>query len=254
MPSIPVKDFSLVETMESGQYFAYEEKDGKYEILLRDLLFEVWQEGSALYYEGISEDALVHFFRLDEDHGKTLSVLSKDKHLKKAVAHCRGIRLLRQDPWQCTVGFLCSQNSNIPRIKGNIQSMVENFGGGKFPKPGSLSDAGKLKLARLGYREKYILGTNSLVSDKFFEDLRKLSYDEAKEKLMELPGIGPKVADCVLLFSLDFLGTFPVDVWMFKGMKHYYSVESMKDIQSFADEKWGEYAGYAQQYLYHWFR
>jgi len=242
--------------MESGQYFAYSLTEGWYTILHRNITFRVRQEGDWLRYEGIGRDALVDFFRLDEDHNTVLEALGKDVKLREALSYCRGLRLLRQDPWQCTVGFVCSQNSNIPRIKQNITSLTQNFGDGMFPMPGSIVDKAKLQEARLGYREKYLLALNTLVDDDYFKHLKTLNYEEAKSALMKLPGIGSKVADCILLFSLDKLSTFPVDVWIKRVVEELYFNEekTMNEIIAFASSKWGEHAGYAQQYLYHWRR
>ena len=251
MGQIRVTDFDLKNTMDSGQYFAYSEKNGVFEIIHRSTRFTVAQEKDKLIYAGISEKELKNFFRLDEDHSKILKELSKDKHLLKAIEYCRGLRLIRQDPWQCTVGFICSQNSNIPRIKNNIQYMIDNFGNDSFPGPKDI-DTENLREAKLGYREKYLKQVCNQVDDKFFESLRGLSYDQAKEKLLELPGVGPKVADCILLFSLDKLETFPVDVWVKRLMSELYGVED--NVHDYATKKFGANAGYAQQYLFHWRR
>ncbi len=257
MQSLKTEHFNLKHTVESGQIFAFKEESGGYRITERNQNFFVRQKGKALFYEGVDEKFIRHYFRLDEDHKKILRRLSGDLRLRKAIRSCSGIRLIRQDPWQCTIGFLCSQNSNITRIRNNIHTLMELFGEGGFPAPGKINDRKKLSKARLGYREPFIFETNKLVDDAFFEKLRGLSYEEAKEKLMELPGIGPKVADCILLFSLGFDHAFPVDVWIQRVIGELYFNGELKkpaEIAAFAHKHFAEYAGYAQQYLFHWRR
>lgn len=257
MRKVIVENFDLAGTMESGQLFPFTNENGTYRFLQRDKWISVRQEGDALYYSGCNEKYLKHFFRLDEDESEKFELLNNEKGLREAVKKSRGLRIMRQDPWQCTMSFICSQNSNIPRIQSNIMSFVNDFGNGVFPEPGQIKAGKKLKAVRLGYREKYIAGVNKLVNDEYFEKLRELSYTEAKEELCKLPGIGPKVADCILLFSLDHLEAFPVDVWIKRGMEELYFDEveqTPATIEAFGRNYFGKHAGYAQQYLYHWRR
>jgi N-glycosylase/DNA lyase len=251
-----VHDFHLDHTIESGQIFAYEPEDGGYRIIDGEQTFWVKQEGDSLLFTGTTESFVRKYFRLDEDHQEILLALEKHKQLAEAIRSYRGLRLIRQDPWQCTVGFLCSQNSNIPRIKNNIRFLINTFGNGKFPSPSSI-DQQRITEARLGYREQYIVETSKLVNKEFFERLRTLPYEDAKEALMTLPGVGPKVADCILLFSLDHLNAFPVDVWIANVMKELFPScrgKTPAKIAAYAQRKFGAHAGYAQQYLYHWKR
>lgn len=190
----------------------------------------------------------------------------RDPALTSAVKRYSGLRILKQDPWECTIAFLCSQFSNIKKIKKNLECIAQQFGKpiifkGKsfftFPKPGEINDTAKLKACAVGFRAKYILGVNEQVSDAFFTRLHPLPYERAKEKLIELPGIGEKVADCILLFSLGFTEAFPVDVWMERALKETYfkgKKVSFKNMAAFGRQRWGKFAGYAQQYLYHWQR
>lgn len=255
MQSIKTQDFHLQHTLDSGQVFTYNVEGEGYRIIDGAYSFFVQQKGDVLFYEGVDEPFLIHYFRLDEDHSQVIEELQKHKQLKEAVTAYRGLRIIRQDPFQCTMGFLCSQNSNIPRIKKNMQYFVDRFGNGVFPKAGTILS--NLTQARLGYREQYIVETNKQVNETFFRSLEGMSYPQAKERLMELPGVGPKVADCILLFSLDHLTSFPVDVWMINVMKELFPSCRKKtppQIAAFAQRKFGNYAGYAQQYLYHWKR
>ncbi len=266
MGEMRVNDFSLVHTLDSGQFFRYFLHDSWYYIVSREKVFRVRQEGNKLFFEGASGRFVRHFFGLDGNFLEIMHQLSKDPALRVAIKKYPGLRLIRQDPWECTVGFLCSQFSNIKKIRKNMECIAEKFGkevvfkGKKFytfPSPGSLDDAALLKKCAVGFRAKYIAGVNSQVDDAWFVRLRKLTYKQAKEKLMELPGIGGKVADCICLFSLGFTESFPVDVWMERVIKEQYvgaEKVKLKDLADFGRQRWGKMAGYAQQYLYHWRR
>jgi len=232
----------------------------------RDKVFRVRQEGGNLDFEGASARFVSRFFGLDKDYAGITRKLSKDPALAIAIRKYPGLRILNQDPWECTVGFLCSQFSNIKKIKLNMECIAQRFGGevvfkGKkfhtFPAPGEIDDLKKLKKCAVGFRAKYIIGVNSRVSDAWFAKLRKLPYEKAKERLMELPGIGEKVADCILLFSLGFTESFPVDVWMERAVREMYlngQKLKLNKMGAWGRERWGKLAGYAQQYLYHWRR
>ncbi|MBI4148277.1 8-oxoguanine DNA glycosylase [Candidatus Woesearchaeota archaeon] len=258
--------FSLKHTLDSGQFFRYHEQDEWYYIVTRDKVFYVKQTQDELLFEGASARFVRHFFGLDEDYARITRELSQDPVLARAIRTYAGLRLIRQDPWECTIGFLCSQLSNIKKIKHNMECIATLFGTpvvfkGKtfhtFPPPGAITDAVKLKACAVGFRAKYILAVNDTVSDKWFAKLRTLPYERARERLMELPGIGEKVADCILLFSLGFTEAFPVDVWMERVLTEQYfphKKKQPKDLVAFGKNKWGAHAGYAQQYLYHWAR
>jgi N-glycosylase/DNA lyase len=271
MPNIAVmrvlcNDFSLKHTLDSGQFFRYDVHEGWHYLMTRDKVFRARQQGNQLEFEGASARFVKHFFGLDEDYVRIEGILGKDAVLRNAFKKYHGLRIIRQDPWECTIGFLCSQFSNIKKIKGNLNCIAALFGRpvvfkGRlfftFPKPGEINDASRLKKCAVGFRAKYILGVNSFVDDDWFSRLKKLSYEKAKQKLVELPGIGEKVADCILLFSLGKTEAFPVDVWMERVMKeNYFSGKKLplKKIAVLGRERWGKHAGYAQQYLYHWRR
>jgi N-glycosylase/DNA lyase len=233
--------FNLKLTLESGQFFRYTQKGKGFIIKTRNKKFYVEQKGNKLKFKGTKKEFLRTFFGLNDD----LSALHKDKTLKTALNKYPGLRLMNQDPWECLVAFVCSQNSNIKRITKNM----EDIAGQAFPNPGELNTK-TLKKARLGYREKYLLAINKMVTDKKLASWKKLPYSELKEKLMTLPGVGPKVADCVCLFAYDKKEAFPTDIWIQKIMKQKFGLEP-KEIKTFEKKRWGKNAGYAQQYLYH---
>ena len=263
MGVVSCREFNLAHTLDSGQFFRYFLHEGWYYIVTRDKVFRVRQEGNVLYYEGASERFVKYFFALDENYSQIKKKLHKDPALAPAFRRYPGMRIMRQDPWECTVAFLCSQFSNIKKIKKNLELIAQKFGKktvfkGKqfftFPNPGEINNKAKLKSCAVGFRAKYIFGTNSQVNDSYFSRLRSLPYERAREKIMQLPGIGEKVSDCILLFSLGKSEAFPVDVWMERALKETYFPDqkiALKKMAAFGRERWGQFAGYAQQYLYH---
>lgn len=269
MRSLSVKDFDLKYSLECGQFFRYfyDEKRQEYIVQSRDRIFRIKQKGNRIFYEGdVDPYFLKRFFRLDDDYPAIIRRISVDKHVKDAVRKYPGLRIIRQDPWECTISYICSSASNIPRIQKNIENISRSFGEERnilgfeshaFPKPGTIDCKRTINGCGVGFRNSYIIEANHLWSRKFEDLVRKSSYEEAKSMLKSVPGIGDKVADCILLFSFDRLEAFPVDVWIKRVMERIYfggrSV-SNKRIREFAQEYWGEYAGYAQQFLYHYWR
>lgn len=253
-----VKDFDLASTVESGQIFRWRKEGKGYLINHGDQKFSVAQNGSVLEFDGTTPAFIRRFFGLDVDYARIKRELRKDPALRQAIDAYPGIRIIRQDQWECMVAFLCSSFSNIKKIQLNLRKLAECFGkDGTFPSPPQINDHEKIKACSTGYRSKYIHETAKSVSPAFFSSLRRKPYQEAKSRLMELPGIGEKVADCICLFSLDKTEAFPVDVWMQRVMEEQYfggKKTPIKAIRAFAAERWGNLAGYAQQYLYHWRR
>ena len=262
MKTITAEDFDLKHTLASGQLFRFMEDDGFYYVLMRDKAFKVAQEGGKLKFDGAPRKFISDFFRLDEDHSSTLKEINKDKHMAKAIASCRGLRLMRQDPWECSISFICSSASNIPKIRMNLFSLSKSFGrplefDGKtfysFPEPGAICDLRKIRAAKTGFRAEYIKKVNSFLNEDAIACIRSMPYPIARQSLMRLPGIGGKVADCISLFSLGHLQAFPVDTWIRKGMQELYlhGKPNEKEIIRFAQDYFGDLAGYAQQYLFH---
>jgi len=217
------------------------------------------------------EPLLRDYLRLGDDLDTIYRSVNRDDRIGEAVARYRGLRLLRQDPWECLVAFICSANSNIPRISGNVEDMARHFGGPiecggdvrhAFPGPEELADAGETRLRELGlgFHAKYVAAVADIVSngDVDLFALREASYEDALCTLTQLPGVGDKVANCVLLFSLDKLEAFPVDVWIHRALEEWYPVHKTRDkkasridMRLWAQDYFGTYAGYANQYLFH---
>ena len=179
------------------------------------------------------------------------------------------MRVLRQEPWECLVSFICSANNNIPRITRNVGDIASAFGSpildgtscpNAFPTADRLAEAGEpaLRELGLGFRARYVAAAAERVARSQIDlfGLREASYQEALDALMELPGVGDKIANCVLLFSLDKLEAFPVDVWIDRALREWYFTDSKAQVtrgymRAWAQERFGRYAGYANQYLFH---
>ena len=214
------------------------------------------------------ESLLREYFRLEDDIEAVYREVSRDQRVADMVRRHRGLRLLRLEPWECLIAFICSANSNIPRIHGNMEAMSEAFGeplylDGRvrytFPTPDRLAQAGEAALRGLGlgFRAPYVAATAVTVArgELDLEELRRMPYPEAQARLMELPGVGPKVSDCVLLHSLDQLEAFPIDVWVRRALAEWYfpgqKAPPDRVMGEWARDHFGRYAGYAELYLFH---
>ncbi len=260
--TIIARDFELELTLESGQFFQYKRYRDGFLVWVGEAVFFAGQEGDKIRLEGISEAKFRHIFCLDVDYSGILDSISVDEHMKKAIALFRGLRLMRQEFYECLIAYVCSANSNIPKITKNVRLMSEFYGKEKtilgnkvflFPKPGLLCDEDRIREAKTGFRAKYICGINGVVDESWIKKLKGLDYESAKIRLMELPGVGPKVADCVLLFSLDYPEAFPIDVWIRRAMCGlYFGQKQVPDgeIYRFARAHFGRYCGWANQFLF----
>lgn len=259
---LTVPDFSLRHTMRSGQFFRWRERDGLYQICQRNRIFRVWQEDDRLCFTGVSAAYLRTFFSLDHDLAGIARSIDRDPWMHEALRRYWGLRLLRQDPWECTAAFLTSIACTIPRITRNLAAIAETFGeeirsGGlsdrRFPTPEEMGGEERLRRLGLGFRARYLADAARLCRAGILEDLPFLSMAEAREALMVVQGIAEKVADCILLFAFNHPSSFPVDTWIRKVMSLlYFSGRRATDreIREFAGTHFGRYAGYAQQYLY----
>lgn len=269
MKSFIIQDFSLKYTLECGQFFRYAVINGWYYVNSGGKLFKVRQDGDKLYYENINHGFLVNFFSLDHDYKKIIKSINKDKHIAPAIKRYYGMRIIRQDPWECLISYICSANSNIPKIKMNVELLSQYFGtpielgnyrSYSFPKVGKLNSQAKLKECKTGFRSKYICDVNKTVKPDFFDKLVKLNTEDARSELIKLKGVGPKVANCILMFSFNRFDVFPVDVWIRRVMlNHYFKKQdptkiSNEDISAFAKKYFGKYANYANQFLFYYYR
>ena len=271
---IAAPDFSLRHTLESGQAFRWKPSSyGGYYGFITNRALRVVQEGEQLIIHSADSsltDAHVrHYFDLDADLGAILASVDVDGQIHEAIARFRGLRVLRQDPWECLAAFICSSFNNIKRIEGMIERLADTFGepasfngfrGCAFPSAGVLAAVSerRLRTLGLGFRAKYLRATARRVVQGGlpFETLQRVEYAAAKAALLHCDGVGEKVADCLALFALQKYEAFPVDVWIARAMRYYFRTKRVtpKQTGEFARTHFGRYAGYAQQYLYHYIR
>lgn len=274
-----VKDFQLDHVFECGQCFRWNrEDDGSYTGIAGGKVINLSKKGDNITIDNITTDEFMDFWReyfdFDTDYSEIKQTLiEKDPVMEKAIAAGEGIRILNQELWETVISFIISANNNIPRIKGSVEALCERFGEkictyrGKdryaFPAPEVLAKLTQDELVPcgVGYRAKYIIATaKDFVTNgtEFYESLRdsSVSWDRAMEKISKLSGVGPKVANCILLFSLGKREAFPIDVWMKKVMSHLYGFDEndVKGMAEFAKETYGNDAGIAQQYLFYYMR
>lgn len=266
MNSIHVEDFDLCSTLESGQIFRYVRMPEGYLVHQRDRVFTVCQRGGTLYFDGVEARFITQYFGLDEDYKGIMGALVDEETVKRAVELYRGLRILRQDPWECLISFLCSSTKTIAHIRVIVERLcrilgepvsLANYQGYAFPREGTIDDLDRLQAIGLGFRAWYIHRANRIVQSGYLGNVVGKSYEEVRTLLMDLPGVGEKIADCVLLFSMGFLQAFPIDTWIKRGMEETYfqgRKTSTKRIGEFAQRRFGPFAGYAQQYLYHYWR
>ena len=271
-----IKDFEPKHIFECGQAFRWRrEDDDSYTAIHSGKIINVKNDNENIIFSNTNEEDFqniwYNYFDLQTDYGKIKAELSKDKVLEEAIKFGEGIRILNQDPYETTISFIISANNQIPRIKKSIELISENYGefigeykGKKyysFPEPEVLANTDEKELeekCKVGYRSKYIVNTSKMIYNKEvnLDELYSIKTKDAKEILMKLPGVGPKVSDCILLFSLNKNDAFPVDVWVKRVMEHFYLKEDtkLKDISKYADEKFGDLGGFAQQYLFYYAR
>jgi N-glycosylase/DNA lyase len=261
-----IPHFSLKHTLECGQFFRFTKILDTYIIQSSDRIFSLRQIGNLLFYDGIEEPLLIHFFRLDEDLDSILKEVDQDSMIDQAIKKYRGMRLIRQDPWECLLSFLCSSAKAVSHIRCIIEHVCKSSGekvvwgdylGYRFPEPQSIRNPLQLESARAGFRTNYLVNASRSVDRNQLLLLKDLSYNMAREKLMQLSGVGKKVADCTLLYSLDFLEAFPMDTWIKKGLQKIYfrgRNAGEKAMEKFVSNHFGPCAGYAQLYLYHFWR
>lgn len=263
--ALAVRGFDLGLTLDSGQFFRYERKGDAWRLVVRDRVFEVRQEGSRLLYRGVDEEFLVGFLGLDRNPAAARRRLYRHAWLRPALDCARGLRILRQDPWEGLVGFLCSAVSNIPRIRRNVEDLAALYGrpvgvadlvARALPRPGEIRDDGSLRGVRLGFRGQRLLDLQQRVDEGWLTTLAGLSAADQRDWLTTLPGVGEKVADCVLLFALGRDEAFPVDVWIRRVVeaRALRRKAEYAEIREWARVTLGEDAGYAQQALFLWAR
>ena len=276
----PKKDFNSEHIFECGQCFRWnKQENGSYIGVIKDSVIEVIEKEDEVIFRGVSnrdlKDIVIEYFNLDVDYTKLKEELSSiDGFLKTSIEYGNGIRILKQDIFETIISFIISANNNIPRIKKIIENISRVYGkeieyNGKiyylFPTAEELSRASveDLRGLGLGFRDKRVHTTTKMILKKEF-DIKTLvdikDTEVIREELLKLDGVGPKVADCILLFAFNRYEVFPIDVWVRRVMNDLYiknkqeSKVSKVEIKNLAKEKYGDLAGIAQQYLFYWKR
>lgn len=275
------KSFELKDIFECGQCFRWNlQEDGSYTGVIKDAIINVKKENENIIFigkcEGSIKDLIEHYFNLDTNYEEIKIRLSNiDEYIKTSIEYGEGIRILNQDLWETIISFIISANNNIPRIKGIIERLSQKYGneiewnGQKyytFPNCEQLMDVTvqDYRNLGLGFRDIRLYETTQMILNKEV-DLEKLKKNpntqEVRNELLKLSGVGPKVADCILLFSeLKRFDVFPIDVWVRRVMNDLYIKEpdetkvSKVKIEKLAEEKFGKFKGLAQQYLFYWRR
>ena len=267
--------FSADATFSCGQCFRWKKTDGWWCGVAGGMAICLRQEGPVIWYEGCTETFLRHYLALDVSLPEIYTGISGngDEIIRRAILHHPGLRILRQDPWECLISFLCSQNTQIP----NISRMIENlaaFAGDRrtddsedqthaFPSPEQLAacSCDEIGACRTGYRAGYLQQAANYCAENpdWVDSICALPYQEARDELLKFHGVGRKVADCVLLFGFERYEAFPVDVWMKEIMQRCYGTGSTGKsltpaaydaVGNWARSYFGSYAGYAQEYLF----
>jgi N-glycosylase/DNA lyase len=274
-------DFSLC----CGQVFRWSKVGVWWYGVVGENVFKIRQCGTELEFENVSEEFVWYYFGLCDDLEEISECISRDDYIRKALHRLQGLRIVRQKPWECLISFICATYKSIAAIELMLGKLSLKFGEKKhfdgfdfflFPTVEKLAFACEKDLQEcgLGYRAKYVQATAQKVleGDINLEALKTLPYIEARKTLVEFPGVGLKVADCVLLFSLEKFEAFPVDVWVKRVLLNHYNnhfpdalVQKLlkhdslsnceyEKLSAFGRNYFGEYAGYAQECLYHYER
>ncbi|MEY7999763.1 DNA-3-methyladenine glycosylase [Clostridium sp. Mt-5] len=278
------RNFELPHIFDCGQCFRWKrEENGNYIGVALGKVIEVEKRNNdVLLYNTSQKDfkeIWADYFDLYRDYDEIKNILGEDPTLKKAVEFGRGIRLLKQDPFELIISFIISANNRIPMIKKAIKNISEKWGEPieykektyySFPKLDRLKEASLEELASCGtgFRNKYIVDTvqkiycNGTEGQQNYDESYDIDWIRMQEaevchrELQKFMGIGPKVADCIMLFSMQKYSAFPVDVWVKRAMNHFYLAPdvSLKKIRDFGIDKFGQLSGFAQQYLFYYAR
>ncbi len=281
---LPARNYDLTATLSSGQAFRWRQTGTGWEGVIAGRWVHLTQTGDGIAAHAIElrPAELAEYLQTNVDLDAILRTFPDDAPLRASVEACRGLRLLRQDPWECLVSFICSSTKQIVQIQQIIHLLCARFGE-SIPRPKAESDASsdglandwprsfpsaerlasvsesELRACKMGFRAPYVrAAAQAVTAGKLnLESLRGLACDEAREALVRLPGVGPKIANCVLLFAYGYQAAFPVDVWVMKALRELYFPRrrpTADRLQRFVRTYFGPNAGYAQQYLFHYMR
>jgi len=282
-----VRDYDLAATLASGQAFRWQHINQKWEAVVHGRWVQLEQAAPEQIDATVSEPVpdwtwLKSYLRLDVNHEAMLASFPDDEPLLAAIAHCRGLRLLHQDPWECLASFILSSTKQIMQIQQCVNLLCEGFGepieiAGQsihcppqtvrnakhfaFPTAQRIAAAteAELRACKMGFRARYLRAAAQMVAtgELNLAALNSLPLEAARAELMRCPGVGRKIADCVLLFSCGHDAAFPIDVWVERALQTMYFPRrraKRKKLEHFAATHFGPHAGLAQQYLFHYLR
>lgn len=273
---LPVVDYDLATTLDSGQAFRWEPAGRGWEGVVAGRWLRLEREPDGILATAAEDPGdwswLGRYLAIDDHPGTIVATFPPDPELQTAVEACRGLRMLRQEPWECLATFILSSTKQIVQIRQIVRLLASRYGAPvavpaghepafSFPSATALAAAGEaeLRACKMGFRARYLRATAQAVAEGRI-DLRGLALQplpEARAALMELPGVGRKIADCVLLFGLGFPAAFPVDVWVMRVLRELYFPRRRPTparLRAFSETHFGPYGGHAQQYLFHWRR
>ena len=268
LTEIPAPDFDLAMTLDSGQVFHWEKTDRGFVGTIGDESIYVEQRGSSLFFCGGSEDLVRDYFALDHPLAEICAALPNDPVMNAAKEFCRGLRIIRQPKWECLAMFICSSMKQVAHIRQISLKLRKRFGERReilgrvmftFPSAQRIAASSEIELREcaLGYRAKNLLVTARQIAsgDVDLEKMSILPDADLREGLCELPGVGAKVANCVMLFAYERLRAFPIDVWIERVLREKYFPRARKlnagRLRAFTEKYFGDHGGYAQQYLFH---
>lgn len=272
----PVRDYDLAATLTSGQAFRWQLRDGFWEGVVANRWVRLQARDRGIFGEVAQAVGdwrwLSHYLQVDLNLDAILLSFPGDEPMRLSVTACRGLRLLRQDPWECLASFILSSTKQIVQIQQIVALVCERFGprllvpaGHEpvygFPLPERLAACteAELRACKMGFRAASLLEAARMLvrGEVNLHGLHARTVDDARTELAKLPGVGPKIANCVLLFAYGFQTAFPVDVWVMKALRQMYFPRrhvTSKQVQRFTATHFGPYAGFAQQYLFHYMR
>jgi len=277
--------FDLDVSICCGQVFRWKKIDEWWYGVVGEKIFKIRQYSAELEFEGVTSEFVKCYFGLNDDLELIIRTIGKDDYIKAALHRFEGLRIVRQEPWECLISFICATYKSIAAIQQMLNKISIKFGEKRvfegldlyiFPSAKTLAFASENGLLEcgLGYRAKYVQATAKKICEEKFdlESLKSMPYLEARKKLVEFPGVGLKVADCVLLFSLEKMEALPVDVWIKRVILNHYASQlpetlvkkllshnsltngEYEKLNAFGRSYFGRYAGYAQEYLFHYER
>lgn len=270
-----INPFNFQMMVDGGQAFRWNRKeDGKYIGVVKNNVFEIFQSGGKLIIDSNGNNKETAFIKeyldIPRDYNKIEQEMLKFEELEPAVKYSSGYRILYQDPWETTISFIISANNHMRNIKKTIENICRTYGKPisykgeiyyTFPTPEVLASLSEdeLKFTKCGYRAKFMIETAKIIASGQIDiyDFKNKSADDIRRELLMLPGVGRKVADCIMLYSMRKFEAFPIDVWIKRILEHMYFSDnqiSLTKLQKFAQDRFGEIAGFIQQYLFYYSR